>query len=85
MLTDILKDKKFNVMFSFLMGIFITILIRPSCNGTSCVSYKAPSLQEIKKSAYKIGDTCYKFVPKDAKCPTMGVIEPFEWRACVKE
>jgi len=81
MLIDILKDKRFNVVFSFLMGVFIILLLRPICKGADCFSYKAPSLKTIKDNAYKIGDTCYKFVPKDTQCTGLGVIEPFEWNA----
>jgi hypothetical protein len=81
MLADILKDPKFNPVFSFLMGVFLILLIRPICKGESCFKYKSPPMNEIKEHAYKIGDTCYKFVPKEAKCPAMGVVEPFQWTA----
>jgi hypothetical protein len=81
MLVDILKDPKFDAVFSFLMGVFIILLIRPVCKGDACFNYKAPPMNEIKENAYKIGDTCYKFVPKESKCPTIGVIEPFQWTA----
>lgn len=81
MLIDILKDKRFNLVFSFLMGVFIILLLRPICKGAECFSYKAPVVKTITEHAYKIGDTCYKFVPKDTKCPITGVIEPFEWNA----
>jgi hypothetical protein len=80
MLIDILKDPKFDFAFSFLMGVFIMIVVRPVCKGDSCFNYKAPPMKDIREHAYKIGDTCYKFVPKDAKCPSVGVIEPFQWR-----
>jgi hypothetical protein len=79
MLIDILKDKRFDFFFSFLMGVFIILLIRPICKGEDCFSFKAPLVKTINENAYKIGDTCYKFVPKDLKCPMTGVIEPFQW------
>jgi hypothetical protein len=81
MLSDILKDPKFDMVFSFLMGVFLILLIRPVCKGESCFSYKAPPVKDIKERVYKIGDTCYRFVPKDAKCPMTGVVEPFQWTA----
>ena len=81
MLVDILKDPRFNTVFSFLMGVFIILLIRPACKGEECFNYKAPPIKEIKEHAYKIGDICYKFVPKETKCPMTGVIEPFQWSA----
>jgi hypothetical protein len=81
MLVDILKSPGFNNVFSFLMGVFVILLIRPSCKGESCFRYKSPPMKEIQEHAYKIGDTCYKFVPKEAKCPMTGVIEPFQWTA----
>jgi len=79
MLIDILKDKWFDIVFSFLMGIFLCLLVRPVCKGGSCISYKSPPIKEVKDHAYKIGDTCYKFIPKETKCPMTGVIEPFQW------
>ena len=81
MLADILKDKRFDVVFSFLMGVFIVLLARPICKGESCFSPKAPPMKEIKEHTYKIDDRCYKFVPKEAKCPLTGVVEPFAWTA----
>jgi hypothetical protein len=81
MLADILKDPRFNTVFSFLMGVFIILLIRPVCKGDACFSYKAPPVKEIQESSYKIGDTCYKFIPKETKCPLTGVVEPFQWTA----
>jgi hypothetical protein len=81
MLSDILKDARFNSVFSFLMGVFLILLIKPVCKGENCFTYKSPPIAAIRENAYKIGDTCYKFVPKDAKCPMTGVIEPFQWTA----
>jgi hypothetical protein len=81
MLVDILKDPRFNTFFSFLMGVFIILLMRPICKGEECFSYKAPPVKEIKEHAYKIGYICYKFVPKETKCPMTGVVEPFQWSA----
>ena len=81
MLVDILKDKKFDLIFSFLMGIFITIVLRPVCKGDTCYNLKAPPPTEIKEHAYKAGDRCYRFVPEETKCPMTGVVEPFAWSA----
>jgi len=79
MLADILKDKKFDYVFSLLMGIFLILLLRPVCKGDACFSFKSPPMKEIREHAYRIGDRCYKFVPKDTKCPMTGVVEPFQW------
>jgi hypothetical protein len=81
MLADILKDPRFNKVFSFLMGVFVILLVKPVCKGDSCFTYKAPPMKDMREHAYKIGDTCYKFVPKEAKCPLVGVVEPFQWTA----
>lgn len=79
MLIDILKDPRFDTVFSLLMGLFIMILARPSCKGEQCFKFKAPPMKEVREHAYKINDRCYKFVAKDVKCPSTGVIEPFQW------
>lgn len=80
MLLDVLKDPKFDTVFSVLMGIFLMLLLRPICKGESCFNFKAPPLKEIQEHAYKMDDRCYKFVPKDVKCPMTGVVEPFQWQ-----
>lgn len=85
MLVDILKDPKFNLGFSFLMGVFLVLLLRPVCKAGSCFTYKAPPVKEITDHAYKIGDRCYVFAPKEAKCPSTGVIEPFQWNAAASK
>ena len=82
MFADILKDKKFNIFFSFLVGMFIAILLRPICKGDKCESYfyKAPPMKELQTNAYKIGEKCFRFHADERKCPDRGVIEPFEWK-----
>ena len=79
MLADILKDKRFNYVFSFLMGVFLCLLARPVCKGDSCYLFKSPPMKDVREHAYKIGDVCYKFSPKETKCPMVGVVEPFAW------
>lgn len=81
MLIDILKDKRFDIVFSILMGLFLAILIRPSCKGDACFKLKAPAMKDVKGVPYKIGDKCYKFEPVDTQCPPSGVVEPFAWAA----
>lgn len=79
MLADILKSPYFNTVFSVLCGLFLAALLRPVCKGVSCIFYKQPPTNEIRDSAYKLGNKCYKFTTEDVECPSEGVIEPFAW------
>lgn len=75
---DIFREKKFNVVFSFIIGLFLASLMKPVCRGTDCYKYKTPPVKEITASTYKIGDKCYQFKTKDTACPPTGAIEPYE-------
>lgn len=74
---DLFKDKKFNIIFSIILGLFLAVLFKPVCRGNKCLNYKTPPIHEITEGAYKIGDKCYKFTAVDATCPANGVIEPY--------
>jgi hypothetical protein len=58
---DFLKTKKFHLLFSFLLGIFVVIVWRPLCNDDSCVKHIIPDMKEINSTTYQIGSKCYQF------------------------
>lgn len=74
---EFLKSKKFNILFSFLLGFGIMALLRPICNGAECLIQKAPPLEEVNKATYQLGSKCYQFRSATVECPKTGVIEPF--------
>jgi hypothetical protein len=81
MLTDILKDRRFNIAFSFLLGVgIVVILFKPICKGSECTRLKAPSISELKDKVYNINEKCYIFTHETRQCPsdTKDIIEPFE-------
>jgi len=77
MFSDILKDKRFNIFFSFIVGIFIAVLLKPQFHKDKLIFFKPPPMTEIRSNSYKIGAKCYKFHPEAVTCPETGVIEPF--------
>jgi hypothetical protein len=80
MLADILKDRRFNIAFSFILGVgIVIILFKPLCKGSECIRLKAPSISELKDNVYNINDKCYTFTHKTEKCPidSKDIIEPF--------
>jgi hypothetical protein len=77
MLADILKDKRFNTFFSFIVGLFIAVLLRPQFNKDKAVFFKTPPMSDLRANSYKIANKCYKFHPDEVECPSSGVIEPF--------
>lgn len=49
------------MLFSFLIGVFIILLIRPICKDDNCISHINPDVKEIESSTYQIGSKCYQF------------------------
>jgi len=74
---EILKTEKFAILFSFIIGFGLIAIMIPICKGDECFIQKAPSVEEIKKSTYKIGSKCYQFKADTVQCPVNGVIEAF--------
>jgi hypothetical protein len=78
---DILKTEKFALIFSFILGFGIPVLFIPMCKGETCFVKKAPSVEDMKKSTFRIGSKCYQFKPEFVDCPADGAIEAFQvWR-----
>jgi hypothetical protein len=78
MLTDLLKSKMFNVIFSVVLGIGLICLFRPQCKGDDCKQTKAPPITEWDGMTYRMGSKCYTYTSEITECPTQGVIESFE-------
>ena len=75
---QILNTEEFCLMFSFVLGLSLMTFIMPLCKGDECIVKKAPSVEEIKESTYRIGSKCYQFRSEILKCPATGVVEAFE-------
>ncbi len=76
---QVMKTEKFAVAFSAIIGFALVALAIPSaCKGDDCVVKKAPSVQELKESTYRIGSKCYQFRPEAVDCPAQGAIEAFQ-------
>jgi hypothetical protein len=58
---DFLKTKNFKMLFSFLIGIFIIIIFKKSCQGDDCIEHQNPNVDDINKSTFQIGTKCYQF------------------------
>ena len=86
MLANIIKDPRFRIVFSFVLGFAIACLFRPLCDGTSkngnnqCRKFKGPNVKEMEEHVYRLGEKCYKFTPNTMECPAggVGVIESFK-------
>jgi hypothetical protein len=73
-----LKTEQFAQLFSFLLGFGIIVMLIPICKGDECFVKKAPLIEEMKNSTYKLGSKCYQFTPETVECPAEGVIEAFQ-------
>lgn len=65
---DFLKSKQFHIAFSFIIGLFLVLILRPTCKGDDCIEYKNPSIQEITSSTYQLGSKCYQFKNSSVEC-----------------
>jgi hypothetical protein len=76
-LLKLLQDDKFNIFFSFMLGIGIICIIRPICSGPNCNVKKAPSEKDFDQFVYRLGEKCYEFKTETVECPSSGAIEAF--------
>jgi hypothetical protein len=78
MIWDILKSKKFNFVFSVLLGLGLAAILRPVCKGDQCLTLKAPPVHEVETATYQLGSRCFQFKVDSRECPKGGkVIEAF--------
>ncbi len=77
MLTKILKNPMFNIIFSFAIGIGIIAILRPVCKGDNCNIIKAPPLTDWDGFIYRMGAKCYEYKSNIVECPNDGFIESF--------
>lgn len=74
---EVLKTEKFALLFSFMIGFGLVAILYPVCKGDECFVKKAPSVDEMKLSTFRIGKKCYQFKPEILDCPANGAIESF--------
>ena len=61
---EFLRTKNFHLFFSFLLGIFVILIVRPICKGDDCIIHINPDMKELSTSTYQIGSKCYTFSPQ---------------------
>ncbi len=75
---NFLKDERFSLFFSFVLGIGLVCMFRPICSGNECNVTKAPSDKDFDKYVYRMGGgKCYEFKTEVVDCPASGTIEAF--------
>jgi len=77
-LLGFLNDERFNVFFSFVLGVGLVCIFRPLCSGSECDIEKPPSDKDFDKYVYRMGGSkCYEFKTEVVDCPASGTIEAF--------
>jgi hypothetical protein len=77
-IANFLNDKRFNMFFSFMLGVGIICIIRPMCSGSECSITKPPADADFDKYVYRMsGNKCYEFKSEVMECPNSGTIEAF--------
>ena len=77
MLSDLMKSKLFNVVFSFALGLGLAAIFRPVCKGDDCKKVKAPPSKDWDGYVYRMGAKCYEYKSEIIECPKEGFIEGF--------
>ena len=72
-----INDERFNVFFSFALGLGLVCIARPICEGKDCQVSKPPTDKDFEKYVYRLGHKCYEFKTEVVECPTSGTIEAF--------
>jgi hypothetical protein len=76
---EVLHDAKFNVFFSFILGIGLICIFRPQCSGSECNINKPPAEKDFDKYVYRMGGgSCYEFKTEIVNCPASGAVEAFQ-------
>jgi hypothetical protein len=75
---NFLKDEKFSILFSFILGIGVICILRPMCEGNNCNVTKPPTEKDFDKYVYRMGGgKCVEFKSEIVDCPASGTIEAF--------
>lgn len=67
MLIKWLRHRNAKYLLSLVWGIGLAILFKRSCDNRSCIVYKAPSSEEMKKT-FKFENKCYVYTPEQVSC-----------------
>jgi hypothetical protein len=65
---EFLKSKNYQILFSLLLGLFIVLIVRPSCKDESCIKRMNPCSKDISASTYQLGSKCYQFTYTSVGC-----------------
>lgn len=65
-------------IISIILGIGLASLFRKSCEGRSCMVFRGPSIDEIRKNTFKYDNKCYLFKETAVKCGSMNKQVNFE-------
>ncbi len=77
MVLKILNDTRFDIFFSFMLGVGIICILKPVCSGKECQLEKPPISKDFDKYVYKMGSKCFEYKPDIIQCPASGAIEAF--------
>jgi hypothetical protein len=74
----LMNDVRFDIFFSFVVGVGIICILRPLCNGAECNTHKPPAEKDFDNYVYRLGGKCYEFKTNIVSCPETGAIEAFK-------
>jgi hypothetical protein len=78
-IATVLNDEKFDLFFSFMLGIGIICMLRPICAGSECNKNKPPAEKDFDQYIYRMAaGKCYEFKSEIIDCPSNGAIEAFQ-------
>lgn len=66
-LLDFMHSDRGAILASVIMGLGLATLFRQTCR-RDCVVVRAPSLDELRRYAYEMDGTCYRYTPRAVPC-----------------
>ena len=64
----LIYSERGKLILSIIIGFGIATFFRKTCKDKSCLSFKAPPVDDIEDKTYQFNDKCYQFVQKQSTC-----------------
>lgn len=56
------------IVISILFGLALAFMFQRVCKDKKCVVIEPPPMEELNKYVYRIGQDCYRYVPRVVAC-----------------
>lgn len=64
----LIYSERGKLILSMIIGFGIATFFRKTCKDKACLSFKAPSVDDIEDKTYQFNNQCYQFEQKQSTC-----------------